>query len=207
MPFPTSISPNVAGLPALSHLGKEEHPLVVEPPSHPSQVVVGGMIPTITVSSSAAETTLSALPRSTPMVSTSSANVTGEDVHKVIQQHPLSSPNTVLIGAGVGQGQVLVKKLMKAGVGKGQSIPSSKAMGPEEHRRHVDASTSADIPQPIAMKLDHQGPPVSYSDVASRPPQRETITKDTLWMCDVQMKAAAHKKEKVATRATLDCIE
>ena len=179
---------------------------MVEPPSHPSQVVVGGMIPTITVSSSAAETTLSALPRLTPMVSTSSANVTG-DVHKVIQQHPLSSPNTVLIGAGVGQDQVLAKKLMKAGVGKGQSIPSSKAMGPEEHRRHVDASTSADIPQPIAMKLDHQGPPVSYSDVASRPLQRETITKDTLWMCDVQMKAAAHKKEKVATRATLDCIE
>ena len=36
MPFPTSISPNVAGLPALPDLGKEECPLVVEPPSHPS---------------------------------------------------------------------------------------------------------------------------------------------------------------------------
>ena len=126
---------------------------------------------------------------------------------KVIQQCPLSSPNRALIGAGVGQGQVLARKLMKAGVGKGQSIPSSKAMGPEEHRRHVDASTSVDIPQPIAMKLDHQGPPVSYSEAASRPPQRETITKDTLQMCDVWMKAAACKKEKAATRATLDHIE
>ena len=80
-------------------------------------------------------------------------------------------------------------------------------MGPEECSRHMDASTSVDIPLPIAMKLDHQGPPVSYTEVASRPPQRETITKDTLQMCDVWMKAAAHKKEKVAARATLDCIE
>ena len=128
-------------------------------------------------------------------------------MHKVIQQHPLSSPNTALIGAGVGRGQVLAKKLMKAGVGKGQSIPLSKAMGPEERRRHMDASTSVDIPLLIAMKLDHQGPPVSYSKAASRPPQRETITKDTIWICDVQMKAAACKKEKVSTWATLDCIE
>ena len=96
---------------------------------------------------------------------------------------------------------------MKAGVAKGWSIPSSKVVGPEERRRHVDASTSVDTPQPIAMKLDHQGPPVSYSDVASRPPQRETMTKDNLWMCDVWMKTAAHEKEKAATRATLDCIE
>ena len=89
---------------------------------------------------------------------------------------------------------------MKAGVGKGQSIPSSTAMGPEEHRRHVDASTSVDIPWPIAMKLDHQGPPVSYSEAASRPPQRETITEDTLQMCDVWMKAAAHKKKRQLLR-------
>ena len=69
------------------------------------------------------------------------------------------------------------------------------------------ASTSAEIPLSITMRLDHQGPPVSYSEAASRPPWRETITKDTLWMCDVCMKAVAHKKEKVATRATLDHIE
>ena len=72
---------------------------MVQPPSHPLQVVAGGMIPTIMVSSPAAETTLSASPRSTPRVSTSSANVAGGDVCKVIQQCPLSSPNTALIGA------------------------------------------------------------------------------------------------------------
>ena len=63
------------------------------------------------------------------------------------------------------------------------------------------------ISLPITMKLDCQGPPVSYSKVASRPPQRGTITEDTLQMCNVQVKAAAHKKEKAAAQATLDCIE
>ena len=75
-----------------------------------------------------------------------------------------------LIGAGVGQGKVIAKKLMKAGMGKGQSIPLSKAMGPEEHRRYVDVRTSADMPLSITMKLDCQGLPVSYSKAASRPP-------------------------------------
>ena len=95
---------------------------------------------------------------------------------------------------------------MKAGIGKGQSIPSSKATGPEECLRHSDASTSAEIPLPITMRLDCQGPPVSYLEAASRPPQRETITEDTLKMCDLHMKAA-HKKEKVTTWATLDHIK
>ena len=200
MPFPTSISPSPAGLLALLDLGKEEHPLVVESPSCSSWVVVGGMIPTIMVSSSAVETTLSASPRLTPRVSTSSvstssANVTGRDVHRVIQQCPLSSPNTALIGAGVGRGQVLAKKLMKAGVGKGQSVPSSKAMRPQEHRGHTDTSTSVDIPPPITMRLDHQGPPVSYSEVASRPPQSETTTQGTLWMCGSRLQLMNKKRQ------------
>ena len=181
--------------------------MVLEPPSQSSQVVVGGMIPTITVSLSAVETTLSALPRLTPRVSTSSFNVAGGDVCRVIQQHLLTSPNMALVGAGAGQGKVITKKLAKAGIGKGQSIPSSKATGPEECLRHMDTSTSAEIPQPITMRLDCQGPPVSYSKVASRPPQRETITEDTLQMCDVCMKVAAHEKEKVAAWATLDHIK
>ena len=72
----------------------------------------------------------------------------------------------------------------------------------------MDASgTSADMPLPITMKLDHQGPPVSYSKAASRPPQKETVTEDTACMCDVWMRDAAHKRERVAARATLDCIE
>ena len=207
MLFPTSISPKLVDLPTLLDIEEEGCPLVVGPPSHLSQVVMGWMIPTIMVPSSAVETTLSASPRLTPRVSTSSANVAGGDVYRVIQQCPLTSPNMALIGAGADWGHVLAKKFMKAGVGKGRSIPLSKAMGPEECWRYVDISTSADIPPPITMKLDHQGPPVSYSKAASRPPQRETITQDMLHMCDVQMKAVACEKEKAATQATLDHIK
>ena len=96
---------------------------------------------------------------------------------------------------------------MKAGICKGWFIPSSKAMRPEEHGGHTDASTSVNIPLPITMRLDCQNPPVSYSEVASRPPQSETITQGTLMMCDVWEKTVAHEKEKAATQATLDCIE
>ena len=180
---------------------------MVEPPSHLSEVIAGGMIPTITVSSSAAETTLSALPRSTPRISTSSTNVAGGGVHRVIQQCPPSSLNTVLIEAGVGRGQVLAKELIKAGIGKGWCVPSSKTVRPEEHRGHVDASTSANNPLPITMRLDCQGPPISYSEATSRPLWRETITEDNLQMCDVCMKTVAHDKEKAAAQATLDCIK
>ena len=79
MLFSTSISMSLADLPALLDIEEEECPLVVETPSHSSQVVVGGTIPTITVSLSAVETTLSASPRLTPRISTSSANMTGGD--------------------------------------------------------------------------------------------------------------------------------
>ena len=169
------------------------------------------MIPTVTVSSSAAEMTLSALLTTAPRVSTSCANVAGRDVCRVIQQHPHSSPNRVLAGAGRGQilakkltktgsgrGQVLARKLAEAGIGRGQSIPSSQVKKPEEGRRHADAHTSANLPLPITMNLDHQGPPVTYSEAASRPPQRVTTSPDELEMCDVQIKVAACEQEKEA---------
>ena len=84
MLFSTSISTSLADLPALLDIEEEECLLVVETPFHSSQVVVGGMIPTITVSSSAVETTLSASPRLTLRISTSSASMTGGDVQRVI---------------------------------------------------------------------------------------------------------------------------
>ena len=219
--FSTPVSLNVAGLSASSGLSEEEHPLVVGSPSHSFQVVVGRMIPTVTVSSSAAEMTLSALPTTAPRVSTSCANVAGRDVCRVIQQHPHSSPNRVLAGAGVGRGQILAKKLTKtgggrgqilvkklaeAGIGRGQSFPSSQVKKPEEGRGHTDACTSANLPPPVTMNLDHQGPPVTYSEVASRPPQRVTTSPDELEMCNVRIKVAAHEWEKEATWATFNWI-
>ena len=71
----------------------------------------------------------------------------------------------------------------------------------------MDIGTSVDVPLPITMKLDPQGPHVSYARAASRPPQREIVTKDTMHMCNVWMRDTLQDKEKVAAQATLDCIE
>ena len=95
---PISISPHVTGPSNLPGLSQEECPLVVGPPSHSSRVVVGGRVPTVTVSTSAAETTLSSSSNMAPRISTSSSNVTGGDVHRVIWQHPTSSPSRALAG-------------------------------------------------------------------------------------------------------------
>ena len=105
------------------------------------------------------------------------------------------------------RGQVLARKLMQKQAVTGASpSPTSQAKKQEEGRGHADACTSANLPPPITMNLDHQGPPVTYSKVASRPPQRVTTTPDDLEMCDVQIKVAAHKWEKEATWATLNQI-
>ena len=99
--LPTSTSPHVTGLSNLPGLSQEECPLVVGPPSCSSRVVAGRRVPTVTVSSSTAETTLSSSPSTAPRISTSSSNMTGGDVCRVIWQHPPSSPNRMLAGAGV----------------------------------------------------------------------------------------------------------
>ena len=152
----------------------------------------------VTVSSSAVETTLSASPMMAPRVSTSCANVTGGDVCRVICQCPHSSPNRALAGAGVGRGsarkpvrasggrgqvlanmltktggrrgQMLAGKFVGASGGRGQSVPSPPVRKPEEKGRHANTHTDASIPPPITMHLARQGPPVTYSKAASRPP-------------------------------------
>ena len=90
--------------------------------------------------------------------------------------------------------------------GRGQSIPLSQIKKQEACRGHTNACTSANLPPPITMKLDHQCPPVTYSEVASRPPSRVTTTPDDLEMCNMWIKVAAHEREKEATWATLDWI-
>ena len=191
-------------------------------------------MPTVTVSSSAAEMALSSLPSVAPRVSTSSSNVTGGDVHRVIWQHPPSSPNRTLAGAGVrrgsarrpakqnaGRGQVLVDmladkggnrgwelaaKLKGNGAGRGQSVPSPPVGRPEQSGRQADTHTESSLPPPIMMHLDHQGPAVTYSEAASRLPQRTVVSPSELAECDIRLKMAAHKKEKEAAQATLEWI-
>ena len=63
----------------------------------------------------------------------------------------------------------------------------------------MDAGVSADLPPTIVMKLDPQGPPISYAEAASRQPKRKGVTKDTMHICDVRMRDTLQDKEKVAT--------
>ena len=95
-----------------------------------------------------------------------------------------------LVRSRVGQGHVIAKKLRKvAGIGKGQPGPLSniprKTREQEGDRRYKDAGVSADLPPTVVMKLDPQGPPISYAEAASRQPKRKGVTKDTMHMCDV----------------------
>ena len=83
--LPTFVSPHVTGLSNLLGLSEEEHPLVVGLPSHPSRIVVDERMPTVTVLSSTADTTLSSSPKVAPRISTSSGGVTGGNVHRIIQ--------------------------------------------------------------------------------------------------------------------------
>ena len=77
----TSLDPSLVDLLAPLDIDDEEPPpLVVESPAHSSCVVTDGTVPTITVSLSVVETTLSASPRSSPRVSASSASTAGKDV-------------------------------------------------------------------------------------------------------------------------------
>ena len=78
---------------------------------------------------------------------------------------------------------MIAKKVVKIGIGKGRSVPPSNA--PKEtreqkgDRRYVEVGTSVDVPPPITMKLDPQGPPVSYAEAASRPPQTGRLSPRT----------------------------
>ena len=100
----TSFGLSLVDLPGLLDVDDEgPPPLVVEPPAHSSHVVMGGMVPTITISSSVAETTLSASPRSSPRVSTSSASTVGRDVWRVIQQHSPTSAKRHWFELGLGE--------------------------------------------------------------------------------------------------------
>ena len=186
---------------------------MVGTPSHSSQVVVGRRVPTVTVPSSAAETTLSSSPNMAPRLSTSCSNVTGGDMHRVIWQHPHSPPNRTLAGAGVGRGSVrrptkqtaargqvlvnmltdkggnrgweLAAKLEGNGAGRGQSIPSPPVGRPGQRGRQADTHAKASLPPPITMHLDCQGLAVTYSKAASRLPWRTVVSPSELAECDI----------------------
>ena len=175
-------------------------------------------IPTVTVSSATVGTTLSASSEMAPRISTSCGNVPQGDVHRVIQQHLHSSPSRSLAGAGVGRGlarkpvrvsggrgsdrsQALAAKLGETSIGWGQSTPAPPVGRPEQRGSQADARSEASLPPPITMHLDHQGPPVTDSEAASRSPWRMVVPSSEFPVYNVWLKIATCEKEKEAARA------
>ena len=112
----------------------------------------------------------------------------------------------MLTELGGERGQTLATKLEETSAGRGQSVSSPPVGRPEQRGRQVDACTEASLPPPVTMHLDCQGPPVTYSEAASRLPQRTVISSSELPVYDMWLKIAACKKEKEAAQATLDQI-
>ena len=104
----------------------------------------------------------------------------------------------MLTDKGGDRGRALAMKLGGTSVNRGQSTPLPPVRRPEQRERQVGAHTEASLPPPVTMHLDHQGPPVTYSEAASRLPQRMVVTSSELAMCDVWLKIVAHEKEKEA---------
>ena len=211
--LPTSSSLRVTSLSNLLGQSVEEHPLVVGSTSRSSRVVTGERMQIVTVFPSAAETTLSSSPTTAPRISTSSSNVTGEDVRRVIWRDPASSPNRVLAGSGVGRGAargptkqstgrgqglagVLADRARRAG--RGQSTPSPPVGRSGQGERWTTTHTETGLPPAVMMQLDRQGPAVTYLEAASRPPQRAGTHTSELTSGDVRLKLAAREKEKEA---------
>ena len=153
---------------------------------------------------------------------------------RVIWQHPHPQSSRTLAGARVGQGsarrpskggagrgqllvgmiaekcgnrgQELAAKLERTSAGRGQSVPLPPVGRSEQRGRQADTHTEASLLPPITMDLDHQHPAVTYSEAASRPPQRTLVSSDELAQCDIQVKMATHEKEKEAGQATLEWV-
>ena len=99
----TSFCLSLMDLPPLVDEDDEKTPpLVVGPPSHSSHILMSGAVPTITVSSSGAETLLSTSPRVNQRMSTSITSSAHQDIHRVVQQRPSTLANAALVDTGVG---------------------------------------------------------------------------------------------------------
>ena len=84
------------------------------------------------------------------------------------------------------------------GAGRGQSAPSPPVGRSGQGERWTGTRTEPGLPPAVTMQLDHQGPAVTYSEAASRPPWRAGIPSSELTVGDVRLKLAASEKEKEA---------
>ena len=86
----------------------------------------------------------------------------------------------MLADIGRDRGQELVAKLKRDSASRGQSIPSPPIGRPQQRGRQADTHTKSSLPPPIMMQLDCQGPAVTYSEAASKPPWRTVVSPSEL---------------------------
>ena len=90
--------------------------------------------------------------------------------------------------------------------GRGRSVPSPPVGRSEQGERQASTRIESGLPPAVTMQLDHQGPVVTYSEATSSPPWRAIVPSPEFPPGDMQIKVAAHEKEKEAARATLEQI-
>ena len=89
-------------------------------------------------------------------------------------------------------------------VGRGQSAPSPLVGRSGQGKRWTSTRAGTRLSPAVMMQLDHQGPAITYSEAASRPPWRTKAPSSKSTSGDVCLKLVAHEKEKEAARATLE---
>ena len=107
-----------------------------------------------------------------------------------------------------GRGQGLASMLADSAgrVGRGRSAPSPPIGRSGQGERRTSTRTETGLSPAVTMHLDRQGPAVTYSEAASRPPRRTEAPSSKLMPGNMRLKLAACEKEKEAARATLEQI-
>ena len=80
---------------------------------------------------------------------------------------------------------MIAEKIQKqGGIGRGCVDPPPSVVRipttQEAEKKFVDTAVSMDLPPPIVMKLDSQGPPVSYTDATTKPPKKKSNPEDSV---------------------------
>ena len=105
-----------------------------------------------------------------------------------------------------GRGQGLAGMLADSAgrVGRGWSTPLPPIGRSGQGKRWTNTCTETGLPPVVTMQLDRQGPAITYSEVASRPPRRTEAPSSESMPGNLCLKLAAREKEKEAAQATLE---
>ena len=107
-----------------------------------------------------------------------------------------------------GRGQGLAGLLADSAgrVGRGRSAPSPPIGRSGQGKTWTSTRTETGLSPAVTMRLDHQGPAITYSEATSRPPWRTEAPSSESMLGDIHLKLAACERENEAAWATLERI-